>query len=189
MLAELYSSYHLKHPSPCFPQRKRTACLFDSVSPQLCGFLESGWNFHVPVVALCVGDIERCQYNLTGKRAWVHVLDSHSVLEQSSVAAWLPCLFLHFLVLNSPASYHIIQACWLCAWNVLICSLVCIPWAQPLLSSLTSRFFILTCWIAESLKLNADTTIYPHLVFAEALMLTSDGWESSDEPPSVDRRQ
>ena len=150
MLAELYSSYHLKHPSPCFPQRKRTACLFDSVSPQLCGFLESGWNFHVPVVALCVGDIERCQYNLTGKRAWVHVLDSHSVLEQSSVAAWLPCLFLHFLVLNSPASYHIIQACWLCAWNVLICSLVCIPWAQPLLSSWISSFFILTCWIAET---------------------------------------
>jgi len=48
---------------------------------------------------------------------------------------------------------------------------------------LTSSFFILTCCIAESLKLNADTstTIYPHLVFAEAQMLTSDGWESSDE--------
>jgi len=37
--------------------------------PQLWGFLESGWNFPVPVVALCVGDIERGQYNLTGKRA------------------------------------------------------------------------------------------------------------------------
>ena len=42
---------------------------------------------------------------------------------------------------------------------------------------------------ARSLKLNAGTAIDRRLVFAEALVLMSDGSENSDEQPSVDRRR
>jgi len=40
-----------------------------------------------------------------------------------------------------------------------------------------------------SLELNAGTAIDRRLVFAEALLLMSDGSENSDEQPSVDRRR
>ena len=43
--------------------------------------------------------------------------------------------------------------------------------------------------LGGALELNAGTAIDRRLVFAEALVLMSDGSENSDEQPSVDRRR